>query len=72
MKDPKDFTKINDIPDVFKEALIERIGDIEDINELSREDVVKEQIGWTLGDPYWYNTIEEWLNAAGLKIVDDE
>ena len=49
-----------------------RIGDIDQINNMTPQERVKEVIGWHLGDPYWYHKFEAWLNAAGLEIVEKQ
>lgn len=63
-------TDIKQLPFCLQEPLLERIGDLEEINSMTKEEKVKEVIGWHLGDPEWYEQFEYWLNAVGLEIVE--
>ncbi len=66
----KKITKYTDLPFSLQEPLAERIGDIDQINNMTPEERVREVIGWNLGDPHWYEQFEHWLNDAGLEIID--
>ena len=65
-------TEYTDLPFSQQEPLAERIGDIDQINNMTPQERVKEVVGWHLGDPYWYDQFENWLNASGLEIVEKE
>ncbi len=71
MKNPSEMDGTHDLPMVFHEAIMNRIGSFESVRKMSREDIVKEQVGWKLGDPMWFNYFKDWLEKAGLKIVED-
>tara|TARA_Y100000361_G_scaffold142146_1_gene147883 strand:- start:10 stop:228 length:219 start_codon:yes stop_codon:yes gene_type:complete len=68
----KEITEYTDLPLSQQEPLAERIGDIDQINNMTPQERVREVVGWHLGDPYWYNKFEDWLNASGLEIVEKQ
>jgi len=61
---------IEELPIMFREALSERVGSIDEIKKLSKRQIIAEKVGWELGDPSWFYTFEHWLNDAGLEIVE--
>lgn len=73
MKNPKDFETKLDLPLTFHDAIEARVGeDLNDLRGLSREDIVKHQLAWTIGREDWYDVFNRWLNKAGLEIVESK
>lgn len=72
MKDPKDIKTYADLPWAFHDVVAERIGGFDELNKMTRQELVKEKSAWELGSTAWYDSFEDWLNKAGLKIVEDE
>ena len=70
MKNPKDFKSAEDLPEVFREAIENRILALEVLKGMSREEIVEQQAAWKLGSKDWYWTFKSWLRAAGLEIVE--
>ena len=42
------------------------------LNQMKPRQVLREICGWKLGDPYWFDTFEGWLEDVGLEITRKE
>jgi len=67
MKHPSIIKSYSELPKEFQKALCER-NSLEEIQKMTREDVVREKVAWEMGDERWYDLFSEWLELAGFKI----
>ena len=72
MTEALNINSVKDLPICFQEAVGERTESIEEVKSLSKEDIIKHQIGWELGDEEWYNVLVYWLDKFDLEITEKD
>lgn len=71
MAELKPFSHIKSIPEIdwcFQEELIEIVGDIDKIRELTPRQVMRHKMQWQFGDPDWWDIIKGWAEKARYEI----